>query len=320
MTARYSLPVLFVVVLSVGCKPKSNDTSPDGASPSPSASVAATPTRPPLPPEPPPSLPDKAAEVPDLEAKLAADKAYQALWTGPKADLQSFLSFVSELLAVGSSPNPLMKAVGAKKLQDAGIKLYLIFVRVGRFPDDFTSKLSAHLDATKAEPHLGVWSPSSSGGAFHDYSALAAWSRREDATYLREMIAAKKKGAGPFGWPKWTGEGEPKSPWLVDEVAALDRLEILTPLTGEELAWRETLRAVAKKEAAAKAEAASTLQVAAGELFSAYHENEVAADDRYKGKKLLVIGTVASIDKDFLDNINVQLRTSNQFMPVAATM
>ena len=56
-----------------------------------------------LPPEPPPALADKAGDVPGLEAALAKDAAYQKVWSGPRGDLNTFLSVVSELIATGGS-------------------------------------------------------------------------------------------------------------------------------------------------------------------------------------------------------------------------
>ncbi|MCZ2896360.1 OB-fold putative lipoprotein [Burkholderia thailandensis] len=67
-----------------------------------------------------------------------------------------------------------------------------------------------------------------------------------------------------------------------------------------------------------KKAAEPALSVTASQLFAAYEKNEVAADQQYKGKSLLVSGTVQSIDKDAFDNIVIQLRTSNEFMPVHA--
>ncbi|MBU9520250.1 OB-fold putative lipoprotein [Burkholderia multivorans] len=63
---------------------------------------------------------------------------------------------------------------------------------------------------------------------------------------------------------------------------------------------------------------AETVSVTAAALFDAYDKNEVAADQKYKGKALSVSGTIQSIDKDAFDNIVVKLRTSNEFMPVNA--
>ncbi|MGI4816362.1 MAG: OB-fold protein [Janthinobacterium lividum] len=60
------------------------------------------------------------------------------------------------------------------------------------------------------------------------------------------------------------------------------------------------------------------VSVTAAALFAAYEKNEVAADQKYKGKALSVSGTIQSIDKDAFDNIVVKLRSNNQFMPVNA--
>ncbi|AWH89696.1 OB-fold protein [Limnobaculum parvum] len=55
-------------------------------------------------------------------------------------------------------------------------------------------------------------------------------------------------------------------------------------------------------------------------LFNDYEENEVAVDEKMKGKLIEVKGVVQAIDKDFLDNIIINLRTSNEFMPARMTM
>ena len=83
----------------------------------------------------------------------------------------------------------------------------------------------------------------------------------------------------------------------VDMRLSFDRLALTTTLTPTEEARRAALAAVAKKEAAAKAEMTGAVQVTAAALFHAYEANEVSADEQYKGKKLLVTGAVASIDK-----------------------
>jgi uncharacterized membrane protein YvbJ len=58
--------------------------------------------------------------------------------------------------------------------------------------------------------------------------------------------------------------------------------------------------------------------VDAVDLSAAYKANEVAADMKYKGKRLLVTATVESINKDFKDEVWVGLKTDNQFMPIHA--
>lgn len=59
------------------------------------------------------------------------------------------------------------------------------------------------------------------------------------------------------------------------------------------------------------------IQVTASELFSAYDANEVSADSRYLGRRLIVRGVVQSIDSGISGPI-VSLQTTNEFMPVRA--
>lgn len=63
-----------------------------------------------------------------------------------------------------------------------------------------------------------------------------------------------------------------------------------------------------------------SLTVTATQLYNDYHANEVAADEKYKGKTLRVTGSVASIDKDFMGNILLRLVTPNEFSQVMATL
>ncbi len=69
--------------------------------------------------------------------------------------------------------------------------------------------------------------------------------------------------------------------------------------------------------AEAPAKPAEVVKVTAVELFNAYEANEVATDERLKGKQVEVTGTVQSIDKDAFDNIVIRLRTPNEFMSAA---
>ena len=75
---------------------------------------------------------------------------------------------------------------------------------------------------------------------------------------------------------------------------------------------------VADAAPAPVAPAPVAVAVTAGALYDAYDSNEVAADQKYKGKLLAISGTVQSIDKDVLDNIIVTLKTKNEFMAVRA--
>jgi len=53
-------------------------------------------------------------------------------------------------------------------------------------------------------------------------------------------------------------------------------------------------------------------------LWNAYEANEVAADEVYKNRTLLVTGAVSSIDKDFTGDIIVELTGGNMFMGLRA--
>lgn len=61
------------------------------------------------------------------------------------------------------------------------------------------------------------------------------------------------------------------------------------------------------------------VEVSATNLFDAYQGNGVKADSLYKGKTLLVSGTISGIDVKF-GTMYVRLSTSNQFMPVDCAM
>jgi hypothetical protein len=62
------------------------------------------------------------------------------------------------------------------------------------------------------------------------------------------------------------------------------------------------------------------VSTSAREIFADYDANEVAADQKYKGKEVDIVGTVQSIDKDAFDNIVVHLQTPNRFMSVSAML
>lgn len=63
---------------------------------------------------------------------------------------------------------------------------------------------------------------------------------------------------------------------------------------------------------------APPIQINAPYLYAAYKDNEIAADQVYKGKIVEVTGTVGRIRKDFADNAILELMTSNQFESVDA--
>jgi hypothetical protein len=62
------------------------------------------------------------------------------------------------------------------------------------------------------------------------------------------------------------------------------------------------------------------IPVKAEKLHRDYDANEAAADDKYKGKLLLVEGVIKSINKDRLDNVVLILNSGNRFSGVHATL
>lgn len=56
----------------------------------------------------------------------------------------------------------------------------------------------------------------------------------------------------------------------------------------------------------------ATLVVEASALVKAYEDNEVAADNLYKGKFLEITGTINTIGKDILDDMYVSLRSGRE--------
>lgn len=54
-------------------------------------------------------------------------------------------------------------------------------------------------------------------------------------------------------------------------------------------------------------------EVSAKELYTAYEQNEISADNKYKGKKLAVTGVIKDIGNDVLNNSYITLKTDNLF-------
>jgi TPR repeat protein len=67
---------------------------------------------------------------------------------------------------------------------------------------------------------------------------------------------------------------------------------------GSERKWKESIDAVS--------------------LWQDYDANEIAADQKYRGKRLVVRGIVADLTKDFTDSVIVRLRSPNLFMSTHA--
>jgi hypothetical protein len=62
------------------------------------------------------------------------------------------------------------------------------------------------------------------------------------------------------------------------------------------------------------------VSVGAVRLWRDYEENEVAADNRYKGQRLSVTGSVVSIERDYEDRPVLHLFGGNAIFPTVATL
>ncbi|WP_108651336.1 OB-fold protein [Dongshaea marina] len=58
----------------------------------------------------------------------------------------------------------------------------------------------------------------------------------------------------------------------------------------------------------------------AAQIWSDYHNNEVAADQQYKGRVVEITGRVGEISKDFTGNANISFQTQNMFESVHCTL
>ena len=54
-------------------------------------------------------------------------------------------------------------------------------------------------------------------------------------------------------------------------------------------------------------------EISAKELYTAYEQNEISADNKYKGKKLAVTGVIKDIGNDILNDSYITLKTDNLF-------
>jgi hypothetical protein len=243
-------------------------------------------------------LPNHEQDVPDLEAKLAANQTYTHVWEpGHEEERTLLLSGLSQLLAEGGFTGEVRTAVNAKpQMKDTLIKLWMLHARLGHFPDALTAAVQRHLAAVHAEPHLGLWKAPTKGKPPHEYTALAVWLNQERPEYMRELIAARRAVVGSWDVP------DPKQPlqhpYLAVEQAALERLALLAPLDAAEQTRLAEVRA-----------AAGSLRVPLATLLGEYHDNEVRADLAYKGKVVQVDGVVGDTKKDITGAIYVIVGT-----------
>lgn len=194
-----------------------------------------------------------------------------------------------------TSPRPEAKRLEKRELLQPVITLTMIFARIGRYPAHFDHAVRSLLTEMRPLPHLGLCGAANDSNDAFDISALGAWMMRDRPEYLRALLACRREKA--FGWPSVSS---PALPYLQTERGALERLALLDNLAETERDRLDELKLPT---------------VDATELWRAYDANEVAADNVWKGNRILITGEVAGISKDFTDAIFIQLRSPNEFTP-----
>lgn len=113
--------------------------------------------------------------------------------------------------------------------------------------------------------------------------------------------------------------------WILIALAILIGLGILGAIFGpseaelKEIQAKQAVQEAATEKQKAVDREASAVKVTASKLFSDYEANQIAAEQTYGGKPLLVSGKITEIDEQFGDAV-VKLDTSNPFMSVGAHM
>lgn len=258
--------------------------------------------------EPLPPAAAHAADVPRLEQQLVGDPAYAAMWSQPVkvATMLTALSQLEESNQVDVESSKVSGEIHDRaeraKVWSIAKTAFLIDSRVGHLPTDFAQRVSQHLDSVRSQPHLGVWGRGH--GDDFDFSVVAALLNRDNPAYLREIRNARR--AGISEWPTLTGQ--PYRPYISRERDLLLRLGTLTPLTDDEQTRLRQLEPLP----------AGVVAVSAVDLYAAYEDNEVRADQQFRDKQLLVRGVVSKIDKNAFESVFVYLQTSSTFGQVMA--
>lgn len=291
----------------VGCC-NSKHESTDAASPVVSVAVS-TSVSVGLPPDPQLRI-SGVGQIPTYEAKLDKDKAYAGLWTDEarKTERELFVSALSEAIAhmdnkgTTTCSTPIFDGLAKRKLDDAMKNAVAILGVYGTFPDDteIGKQVRTFIVSVKHRSNHGLWRKTDGDQPSYNAAALAAVIHRNDPVYFREFIAAQRAVG------RWGHIADPHRPYLTREKAALEWLALMTSLTPEEQA---RLRELSKSSLAdAPIESVSLRQ-----MLSEYDDNEVRADNAYKGKAVEFTGTVSDVKKDAFGSIFVLVGTGKRY-------
>lgn len=142
----------------------------------------------------------------------------------------------------------------------------------------------------------------------------------EFAAALTASIWVWRQAAGWYrrrGHGKWLSHAGGAGAFILSFVILAAIIATFDPPPGSQVP-ESTVSSSAAPPVPAGSQDERIVKVTSAKLFADYQANEVAADNVYKGKQLEVTGTVNSIDKDFLDDIVLQIKTSNPFLPIGA--
>lgn len=109
-----------------------------------------------------------------------------------------------------------------------------------------------------------------------------------------------------------------RKPWLKWTLGILIAFIVLAVVAGDDngKTVTDTSSQTPQPEQKKTIEEEKAISVSAIQFYKAYEENEVAADNKYKGKKIEITGKVESINKDIADDVYVVL-SGGEFMGVS---
>lgn len=172
--------------------------------------------------------PTGGSQLAQLEASIVKDPAYISAWSGPRDDLDLFLSACSYVMVKEDRALPNPVDLQHAKLFKPAMALASYYLRAHDFPVDFKARFDKHLDAIRDDPRHGVRDNLDELAARHDYAALAAWARPNDPTYLRELIAEQQSPLARHRLEAAPSALREPRRWLIDPSVANERLSRLT--------------------------------------------------------------------------------------------
>lgn len=140
----------------------------------------------------------------------------------------------------------------------------------------------------------------------------------DDYDATEKAFAAAALLAGPHRY----GNASTRIFVQVNSGASLDDGKALAGIVGAPApAWGAAPASAATTSETAPTAAAPTekpLAVTATALFDDYQANEVSADDKYKGKRLRVVGQLASIDKNAVGGMVLEIKAGTSILAKVA--